>query len=161
MYEELRFQKYFKNNNKSALPRSVYLFSEKQLFPYSDVIKKQINDIQVFKENKYKVGNHQIGRIDLGIKYKSKYYCVEIKYYKEDMCHDFWDATKILAYTEYFNLCEKPIKKFKPAIMIPINKIYLETLFVANKLGIQLFGIIKNNKHFYVEYIDDNFKVNY
>lgn len=161
MFNELKFHKEFKNNYKDILPRSEIIYSEKPLYSYSDIIKEELNFRQIFEENKYKINKKQIGRIDLVLRYKSRNYCVEIKYYPTDSVAEFWDATKVLAYSEYLNFCEKPKQRYIPAIMLPTEKIFVETLVVATRLNITLFGISEINKTFSVKKIDDDFKPKY
>lgn len=161
MHNELKFHREFRRNHKEILQRSELITSEKSLYAYSDIIKEELNFRQVFRENKYKINKKQIGRIDLLMRYKSKNYCVEIKYYPTDSVAEFWDATKVLAYTEYLNFCEKPKQRYLPAIMLPVDKIYVETLVVATRLNITLFGIAETDSSFTVKIIDDDFKPKY
>ena len=79
-----------------------------------------------------------IGRIDVIFYKASRMYIGEIKYMSNP--NDFWDATKVLGYCEYFKW-QTDMKHALPAIIMPISSIKLEHKIVANRLKIRIFGI--------------------
>lgn len=159
-YAEIKFHKDFKVNYELILKRCRFIQSERILYSYGDIIKSEINFRNQFEENNVKINKRQVGRIDLLIRYRSCNYCVEIKYYPYKG-GEFWDAIKVLGYTEYLNFIDKPSTPYKPAIMMPKDKIELETLIIAHRLKITLFAITQTGKSYKVELVDDNFKVKY
>lgn len=60
MLNELKFHKEFKENYRSILPKSEIIASEKSLYPYSSIIKEELNFRTIFNDNKYKVNKKQI-----------------------------------------------------------------------------------------------------
>lgn len=94
---------------------------------------------------------YPIGRIDLIIKYKNTTYITEIKY--TNSSYDFWSATKVLAYTEYYKW-QTENKTVKPAIMMPMDSIKLEHNIVAGKLKIKLFGIEKTGNAYNIKIVN-------
>lgn len=86
-----------------------------------------------------------IGRIDVVFYKGSKMYIGEIKYMNTP--NDFWDATKVLGYCEYFKW-QTDMKHALPAIIMPITAIKLEHQIVANRLKIRIFGIEETEKGF-------------
>lgn len=94
-------------------------------------------------------GKH-FGRIDVIFRYKSTDYCGEIKY-EPHYNDDFWDAMKILGYTTYYRWqleCNGGESHHKPAILMPLNRIKLQHKIIAGRLGIALFGIVKEGENF-------------
>ena len=76
------------------------------------------------------------GRIDVVFYYRSKAYCGEIKCTQSQT--QFFDALKVLGYTEYYNW--ENDTNFKPAIIIPFDKITIEHQIMAGRLKILLIG---------------------
>jgi len=153
-HEEARFQKYFINNTDIVLGGCIIMESEKSLYPAFHLLEKEINSRMRFGEITGHSKARVIGRIDIMMKYGGVHYAVEIKY-QPCSNNDFWDAIKILGYTEYVNWQEDYIKKFKPAIMMPLKRIKLEHKLVANKLKITLFGITKIGGSYEVNLIEE------
>jgi hypothetical protein len=159
-FEEKIFKDFFCENTDKCLKHCILINKEEPLYGYAEYIKDRLNQTTRFQENKSIVNYKNIGRIDLIIRYYATNYCVEIKYHPYNNS-EFWDALKIVGYTEYYNFCEEPSKPFKPAIFLPKNKIKLETLIIATKLKITLFGITKEIGYYKVEKIDDDFKIHF
>lgn len=78
------------------------------------------------------------GRIDFVIKWKSNIWVVELKFPHASK-PDFWDATKVVAYTAYYNW--QMNAHAKSAIMMPKQHYTLEHRITATKMGLQLLGI--------------------
>ena len=117
--------------------RFVVVAKEYSLFGAYEYLKNEIGI-----ENKKKT--RPIGRIDIIFRYRHALYVGEIKY-QPFSNSDFWDASKVLAYCEYYNWQQETGGgQFAiPAILMPRNKIKLEHRLVARKLKIRLFGIEK------------------
>lgn len=139
-HEELKFSRYFFENSNFTLRNAKIIQKEFALFPAFRVFQMQSGE---YGDTDYKF----FGRIDFIISYKSKLYAVEVKYYPFSSS-EFWDALKILGYTEYF-MFQTGMKDVRPAIFMPIDNIKLEHQYICSRLKITLFGIIKNNSETY------------
>lgn len=164
-YLESEFNNYIYNKGKisvlnntrkqtiTLIKREVALFE-----PYSLFSRDFDEDLNIFFTTK-KGAASVIGRIDLLFRHNSKLFCGEIKYRKKrnkTSMNDFYDATKILAYTEYYNWQNETWGGFdpaEPAILIPEYNITLATKIMANRLRVRLYAIIKNDKDFLLELI--------
>jgi hypothetical protein len=156
---EAHFHKKFIEKPDKYLRGCGLIKSEKKLFGAYNILDRDVRNKFLYntKDLIEKKKIPQIARIDLLILWRSRYYAVEIKYTPFTIS-DFWDALKIIGYTEYLNWQEEPVKKFAPAIMMPKNKIKLENQIVANKLNITLFGIEYINNDYEITQIDDNYR---
>ncbi len=135
--EEIKFTKYFMERgsigNFHAWKREVGIHEPMSLmsrdfYALNSVVKK-----------------YPIGRIDIMFRRSGKLYCGEVKYYMPHR-REFWDATKIIAYTEYYNWENEIMGGFDrafPSVIIPLKAIKLEYKIIANKLRILLLGIRK------------------
>lgn len=150
MGDETKLQKAFIKDSNSVLPRSVYLDHEFRLLKAQDVLSREMY------EEFGSIGHKKrmcIGRIDLIFRYKSTNYAAEIKYQK-GCASDFWDALKIIGYTEYYRW-QTDDSDIKPAIIIPLNKIKLEHQIIAGRSGIALFGVNKKSGEYTMKKISD------
>ena len=142
---ELEFQKAFIKNSSLVLKNARFWKAEYPLFDALDLLKRE-TFLSGLGEQKR--GIRHIGRIDLLFSYRSRFYAAEIKYHNPT---DFWDATKILAYTAYYNYQNEIMEGFDlahPAIFVPLNGVKLAHKITANKLKIVIFGIEFKNGMF-------------
>lgn len=154
MYQETKFVKAFIEKTDEILPRCYLIRAEKPLYKAQQLLERQVYSRMIYNSD-YTYGNVDvIGRIDLIFKYKGCLYAVEVKFNDKFTNYEFWDALKIVGYTEYLNWQDEPIKKFKPAVMIPKNKIKLEHRIVAGKLDLTIFAIVVENGKYKVERLD-------
>lgn len=86
-----------------------------------------------------------VGRIDLIFTYNCERYCSELKLI-ESTETNFWEALKILGYTALYNWQNNT--KYRPAVMIPYDKIKLEHHIVARKLRLTIFSVKKIKENF-------------
>lgn len=90
------------------------------------------------------------GRIDVMFRYRSRLFAGEIKYSPRST-KDFWDATKIIAYTAWYNYQAELLGLMDfahPAVLIPIKGLTLENKIIANKLKLKVFSIHKIDNGF-------------
>lgn len=146
-YPEKIFHKFFINNPSQCLRGAEILGSEVVLHKALKLLSRD------FLESK-KGRTHGIGRIDIIFRSCSVEYIAEIKYYPYSN-NEFWDALKVVGYAAYFNWIKDCQCKYKPAILMPIEKIKLEHQIVAGRLGITLFGITKEQNNFKLKKITD------
>ena len=137
IHEELKFSRYFTYNANLVLKGSSVIQKEFSLYPAYRVFQIQAGD---FGNSEYK----SFGRIDFVMNYKKHTYVVEVKYYPYSS-GEFWDAMKVLGYTEYF-MFQTGMKDIKPAIFMPVENIKLEHQYICSRLKITLFGIVKNEE---------------
>ena len=135
---ELDFKKAFIRDSSSVLKNARFWKHEYPLYDAIDLLNRQ-----AFLDglNDGKSTGKPIGRIDLVFSYRSKLYVAEVKYHNPT---DFWDATKVIAYTAYYNYQNEIRDGFDrahPAIFVPIKKIKLAHKIVANRLNCVIFGI--------------------
>lgn len=139
--EELQFSKYYFEFADKVLKRSSIIQKEFCLYPAFRVFQMQNGDSD--GDSTYK----QFGRIDFVIKYKGHTYVVEVKF-SPFASKEFWEAIKVVGYTEYF-MFQTGMKDIRPAIFMPITSIKLEHQYICGRLKITLFGIIKNKDKSY------------
>ena len=142
-YKERQLQKAFIASPSDVLKGSSYVAHEFRLYPALELLQR---DMDITK-------TVCIGRIDLVFMYKQRKYAAEIKYLRMTN-NDFWDALKIIGYTEYYKW-QVNDRKVHPAIIIPRSKIRLEHQVVAGKLNLALFGVEEHNNKFKMTYIED------
>ena len=151
--EEKKFQYYFVNNYGLVLKSSRYITHEAPLFKISDILSNTTSyDIDLkdsMETTREKMG---IGRIDLIFQHKSKRYCAEIKYRKCDN-NDFWDAVKIIAYTEYYKW-QTDDNDYLPAIILPSESLTNEHQIAAGRCGIALFVVDKKEDGYSMKLVD-------
>ncbi len=138
--EERKFQKYFVDCPPLTLKHSSYITHEQPLFKVVDILNNS-TEYEIDKPNTIETTSTKqgIGRIDLIFRYKAKNYCAEIKYRKCEN-NDFWDAVKIIAYTEYYKW-QVDNNDYKPAIIMPAESLSLEHQIAAGRCGITLFVV--------------------
>lgn len=135
----------------TLIKREVILFEPYSLF--SRDFDENLNTFFATKRGAKSI----IGKIDLLFRHNSKLYCGEIKFrkkYRKASMNDFYDATKVLAYTEYYNWQNETWGGFdpaEPAILIPKYNITLATKIMANRLRVRLYAIIKDDNGFVLE----------
>jgi len=159
-YAELRFHRHLKHNPGEVLRGFILEKSEEKLYGYLDLLQDEINAGLSFKENIDVVSYRQIGRIDVVFRFRSKEYCGEIKYYPYSS-GEFWDAIKVVGYTTYYNMCKKQEKFYHPAILMPMDKITVENMMIANKLKIAIFGITVSGDGYKMRLVDDSVNIDY
>ena len=121
-----------------------------------EMLSRDVQEQMLYEPEKVKVP--VVGRIDLIFTHQGKRYCSELKLL-DYTSGNFWDALKILGYTALYNWQNK--KSYKPAVMIPINKIKLEHHIIAGKLNFTIFGITKIKDEYIIEIVKaDKFKKN-
>lgn len=140
--EETIFQKYF--IEKGKIGNCILWKTEFPLYRAMDLLKRD------FYERDGGVlalvpRGRMCGRIDVLFRYRSKLYAGEIKY-SQRLPVDFWDATKIIAYTAWYNYQAELLgllDKASPAVLVPKHGLNLEHKIVANKIKLKIFSIHK------------------
>jgi hypothetical protein len=144
---EKTFHKYLINNPKKVLNGIEILDDEARLYKPGILLTR---DFYSFERLEKKVIKGCFGRIDVVFKYRGAIYCGEIKY-EPHKNSDFWDAMKVLGYTTYYKWQRETNGGTlfpKPAILMPKSRIKLEHQIIAGRLGIALFGIIREGNEF-------------
>lgn len=153
-HEEKKFQLAFVNDADSVLKGAKYITHEAILHKADNIFRQSTryefdSPEELFGE-KEKMG---LGRIDLVFRYKRDTYCAEIKYRKCEN-NDFWDALKIIGYTEYYKW-QTDNKDYLPAIIMPKESIKLEHQIVAGRCDIRIFLIYKDGDNYKLKMLDD------
>ncbi len=137
-WNEGKLQLAIVENAKAVFKKSVGVVqSEFWLYEPISLLQEEVDSFFAAENRKVKA---QIGRIDLVLKYRSRYLVCEIKYKSHET--DFWDALKVMGYKVYFEW--QTNQKATPTIIMPKEKIRLEHKIVAGRLSIQLIGAILN-----------------
>lgn len=144
--EELKFTKYLESKggvktDHSSRSSLIFWKREYRLHRPMELLKREFYDGDDYKRKA------PIGRIDLVFRYRGKLWCGEVKYYLPHST-EFWDACKIIAYTQYFNWQSDTMESFEhayPAVLVPHESIILEHKIIAARLKILLFGICKTD----------------
>lgn len=152
--EEHRFQKAFVNGEVEC-DNIKYVDHEIVLFPALKILTEDIRrDIIDENSGNLREGNTKgFGRIDLIVKSKSKFYCVEIKYNNKDS-NDFWRSLKVIGYTEYYKW-QTHNNMYLPAVIIPKDTLRLEHQIVAGRCGVTIFTVDKKGETYYLKMLDD------
>lgn len=144
MNRELKFQTYWKDKR---------IISGYTLIDYEVCLQSPMS---IFKKEIGNKGTRNIGRIDAVFKKGSKKYIGEIKYQLSPS--DFWDATKILAYYEYYKwqlFYKEQDYKLHPCVLIPKDSIRLEHQITAGLLNIEIFAIVESGNSYTIETTDN------
>ena len=97
--------------------------------------------LKIFKADT-KCAKYHIGRIDVLFAKGYRKYLGEIKY--ANSSSDFWDATKIIAYYNYYKWQFQglyDIGKLNPCVLMPKKSLKIEHQITAGLLGIDIFTI--------------------
>lgn len=149
---EVIFQKYF--IKKEIISGLRLIKSEFQLKTPMSLFQRDIAWTMDPKLNHNKLKD-VIGRIDVLFRHKGHLHAGEIKWASERK--DFWDALKILGYCTYYNWQNETWGGHDiayPAILIPKKHIKLQHQITANKLKVDLYGIIKVGDDYIIELVN-------
>ena len=147
------FLEFFTSNPGQCLKWTKILGTEVPLYPASKMLSRDFIENYLSSGQIPRSGNC-IGKIDVIFKSGGFAYVGEVKYYSFSD-GEFWDALKILGYSVYFNWTNDSGSRYKPAILMPLNKIKLEHQIVVGRLGITLFGILEEDGLFSIKKIGD------